>query len=126
MSDLADLRKDYSLAGLSEKDLTRDPFRQFDRWYQEAGAARLPEPNAMVLATVSRDGRPSLRAVLLKDVDGRGFVFYTNYESRKGRELVVNPRATLLFPWFELERQVIIEGSVTRVPRWNASSALHG
>jgi pyridoxamine 5'-phosphate oxidase len=114
MSDLADLRKDYSLAGLSEKDLARDPFRQFDRWYQEAGAARLPEPNAMVLATVARDGHPSLRTVLLKDVDGRGFVFYTNYESRK-RD--ANPRATLLFPWLELERQVIVEGSVTRIPR---------
>jgi len=117
MSDLAELRKDYSLAGLSKKDLARDPFRQFDRWYQEAEAARLPEPNAMVLATVARDGRPSLRTVLLKDVDGRGFVFYTNYESRKGRELDGNPRATLLFPWLELERQVIIEGTVTRVPR---------
>jgi len=117
MSDLAELRKDYSLAGLSKKDLAHDPFRQFDRWYQEAEAARLPEPNAMVLATVARDGRPSLRTVLLKDVDGRGFVFYTNYESRKGRELDGNPRATLLFPWLELERQVIIEGTVTRVPR---------
>ena len=117
MSDLAELRKDYSLAGLSKKDLARDPFRQFDRWYQEAEAARLPEPNAMVLATVARDGRPSLRTVLIKDVDGRGFVFYTNYESRKGRELDGNPRATLLFPWLELERQVIIEGTVTRVPR---------
>ena len=117
MSDLAELRKDYSLAGLSKKDLARDPFRQFDRWYQEAEAARLPEPNAMVLATVARDGRPSLRTVLLKDVDGRGFVFYTNYESRKGRELDGNPHATLLFPWLELERQVIIEGTVTRIPR---------
>ena len=125
ISNPADLRKDYSLAGLSEKDLTRDPFRQFDRWYQEAGAARLPEPNAMVLATVARDGRPSLQTVLLKDVDGRGFVFYTNYESRKGRELGVNPRATLLFPWFELERQVIIEGSVTRVPREEAEAYFH-
>jgi pyridoxamine 5'-phosphate oxidase len=117
MSDLAELRKDYSLTGLSKKDLASDPFRQFDRWYQEAEAARLPESNAMVLATVARDGRPSLRTVLLKDVDGRGFVFYTNYESRKGRELDGNPRATLLFPWLELERQVIIEGTVTRVPR---------
>lgn len=122
MSDLADHRKDYSLAGLSKKDLSRDPFRQFDRWYQEAEAARLAEPNAMVLATVARDGRPSLRTVLLKDVDGRGFVFYTNYESRKGRELDGNPRATLLFPWLELERQVIIEGSVTRVPREEAEA----
>jgi pyridoxamine 5'-phosphate oxidase len=117
MTDLADHRRDYSLAGLTKKDLARDPFRQFDRWYQEAEAARLSEPNAMVLATVARDGRPSLRTVLLKGVDGRGFVFYTNYESRKGHELDGNPRATLLFPWLELERQVIIEGSVTQVPR---------
>ena len=84
---LADLRKDYSLAGLSEKDLARDPFRQFDRWYQEAGAARLAEPNAMVLATAARDGRPSLRTVLLKGEDGRGFVFYTNYESKSLAEI---------------------------------------
>jgi pyridoxamine 5'-phosphate oxidase len=117
MTDLADHRRDYSLAGLTKKDLACDPFRQFDRWYQEAEAARLAEPNAMVLATVALDGRPSLRTVLLKGVDGRGFVFYTNYESRKGHELDGNPRATLLFPWLELERQVIIEGLVARVPR---------
>jgi pyridoxamine 5'-phosphate oxidase len=125
MSDLADHRKDYSLAGLSKKDLTRDPFRQFERWYQEAEAARLPEPNAMVLATATRDGRPSLHTVLLKGVDGRGFVFYTNDESRKGRELDGNPHATLLFPWFELERQVIAEGSVTKVPREESETYFH-
>ncbi len=92
---LADLRKDYSLAGLTEKDLARDPFRQFDKWFQEAEAAKLVEPNALSLATTSRDGRPSVRTVLLKAVDGRGFVFYTNYESRKGRELESVPRASL-------------------------------
>ena len=125
MSNLVNLSKDYSLGGLSERDLARDPFRQFDLWYQEAGAARLPEPNAMVLATAARDGCPSLRTVLLKGVDGRGFVFYTNYESRKGRELDGNPRATLLFPWFALERQVIVEGSVTRVPREESEAYFH-
>ncbi len=114
---LADLRKDYCLAGLAEKDLARDPFRQFEKWFQEAEAAKLTEPNAMTLATVSRDGVPSARTVLLKGVDGRGFVFYTNYESRKGRELESNPRATLVFPWIALERQVTIEGTVAKVSR---------
>ena len=114
---LADLRKDYSLAGLLEKDLARDPFRQFDKWFQEAEAAKLTEPNAMTLATASRDGRPSARTVLLKAVDGRGFVFFTNYESQKGRELGENARASLLFPWIALERQVIVEGAITKVSR---------
>ena len=114
---LADLRKDYSLAGLSEKDLARDPFRQFEKWFQEAEAAKLVEPNAMTLATTSADGRPSARTVLLKGVDGRGFVFYTNYESHKGRDLAANARAALVFPWVALERQVIVEGAVTRVSR---------
>ena len=109
--------KEYSLAGLSEKDLARDPFRQFEKWFQEAEAAKIHEPNAAVLATAARDGRPSARMVLLKAFDGRGFVFYTNYESRKGRELDANPRAAYLFPWVALERQVIVEGSVAKVAR---------
>ena len=107
---LADLRKDYSLAGLAEKDLARNPFRQFEKWFEEALAAKLPEPNAMVLSTADRSGRPSSRTVLLRGVDGRGFVFYTNYEGRKGRELEVNPRASLVFPWIAMERQVIVRG----------------
>ena len=122
---LADLRKDYSLAGLAEKDLAKDPFRQFERWFQEAEAAKIPEPNAMVLATANREGRPSARAVLLKGLDGRGFVFYSNHESRKGRELDVNPHATLLFPWFALERQVIVEGAVTKVAREESEAYFH-
>lgn len=122
---LADLRKDYSLAGLAEKDLARDPFRQFEKWFQEAEAAKLVEPNAMTLATVSREGAPSARTVLLKGVDGRGFVFYSNYESRKGRELAGVPRATLLFPWIALERQVIVEGTVTRVSREESEAYFH-
>jgi pyridoxamine 5'-phosphate oxidase len=126
MSSLyADLRRDYALAGLSEKDLVRDPFRQFEKWFAEAEAAKLPDPNAMVLATAGRDGRPSARTVLLKGLDGRGFVFYTNYESRKGRELEANPRATLLFPWNALERQVIVEGSVVRVAREESETYFH-
>ncbi len=120
MAHLSDLRKDYDLAGLGEKDLARDPFRQFERWFQEAEAARVVEPNAMVLATAGRDGKPSLRSVLLKGFDGRGFTFYTNGESRKGRELEANPRAALLFPWYALERQVIVEGPVTRLAREEA------
>ena len=122
---LADLRKDYSLAGLLEKDLARDPFRQFDKWFQEAEAAKIPEPNAMVCSLAGADGRPSSRIVLLKGVDGRGFVFYTNYDSRKGRELAANPRASLLFPWIAMERQVIIEGSVTRLSREESAAYFH-
>jgi len=122
---LADLRKDYALAGLAEKDLAKDPFRQFEKWFQEAEAAKIPEPNAMVLATANREGRPSARTVLLKGLDGRGFVFYSNYESRKGRELDANPRATLLFPWVPLERQVIVEGAVTKVAREESEAYFH-
>ena len=122
---LADLRKEYSLAGLAEADLAREPFRQFEKWFQEAEAAKLPEPNAMLLATADADGRPSARTVLLKGLDGRGFVFYTNYESRKGRELADNARAALLFPWISLERQVIVEGPITRVSREEADAYFH-
>ena len=122
---LADLRKDYTLAGLTEKDLARDPFRQFEKWFQEAEASKLVEPNAMIVASATRDGRPSARTMLLKAVDGRGFVFYTNYESRKGRELDANPRVTLVFPWFAFERQVIVEGPVAKVPREEAEAYFH-
>lgn len=122
---LADLRKDYSLAGLAEKDLAKDPFRQFEKWFQEAEAAKLTEPNAMTLATATREGRPSARTVLLKGLDGRGFVFYSNYESRKGREIATNPQATLLFPWIALERQVIVEGTLTKVAREESEAYFH-
>jgi pyridoxamine 5'-phosphate oxidase len=125
MSAYADLRRDYSLAGLSENDLARDPFRQFEKWFQEAEAAKIPEPNAMVVATVSREARPSTRTMLLKGFDGRGFVFYTNLESRKGRDLAAHPRASLLFPWIALERQVIAEGTVTSVAREEAEAYFH-
>lgn len=125
MSSYADLRKDYTLAGLLEKNLARDPFRQFEKWFQEAEAAKIAEPNAFVLATSSRDGRPSTRVVLLKGLDGRGFVFYSNYESRKGRELEANPRASLTFPWFAMERQVIVEGTVARLAREESEAYFH-
>ena len=122
---LAELRKDYCLAGLVESDLARDPYRQFEKWFQEAEAAKIPEPNAMTLATATPDGRPSARTILLKGLDGRGFVYFSNYESRKGRELAMNPRATLLFPWVALERQVIVEGPVAKVPREESETYFH-
>ena len=122
---LADLRKEYSLAGLSEKDLARDPFRQFEKWFQEAEAAKIHEPNAGVLSTAGKDGRPSARMVLLKAIDGRGFVFFTNYDSRKGRELEANPRASYLFPWVALERQVIVEGAVSKVAKEESEAYFH-
>ena len=122
---LADLRKDYTLAGLNEKDLARDPYRQFEKWFQEAEAAKIAEPNAMTLCTSTREGRPSGRSILLKGIDGRGFVFFSNYESRKGRELHENPNATLVFPWFALERQVIVAGTVTKVPREESEAYFH-
>jgi len=102
-------------AGLSESDAERDPFRQFQRWFDDALAARLPLPNAMTLATVTAAGTPAARIVLLKGVEDGGFVFYTNYGSRKGRELAARPAACLVFQWSELERQVRIEGSVQQV-----------
>ncbi len=119
---LADLRREYSRAGLCKRDLAPDPFQQFQRWLAEALAAEIPEPNAMVLATVAPDGQPATRTVLLKGVDQRGFSFFTNYASRKGRELAAHPRAALTFPWHALERQVNIEGLVTRLPRAEAEA----
>jgi pyridoxamine 5'-phosphate oxidase len=112
---MADLRKEYMLRGLSEGDLDADPVAQFRSWFDAAVAAGLPEPNAMALATATADGRPSVRMVLLKGFDAAGFVFYSNYESRKGRELEENPWAALVLFWVELERQVRIEGRVERV-----------
>jgi pyridoxamine 5'-phosphate oxidase len=112
---IADIRKEYMRAGLVEKDAAADPFKQFDRWFHDALQAELPLPNAMTLATATAAGRPSARAVLLKGVDAGGFVFYTNYQSRKARELAENPHASLMFLWAELERQVRIEGTVEKV-----------
>ena len=111
---IADLRTDYMRETLDERDVAPDPFRQFEHWFDEAVKAQVPEPNAMTLATAGADGRPSARIVLLKGFDERGFVFFTNYASRKGRELAARPRAALLFFWAELERQVRIEGLVDR------------
>lgn len=112
---IADLRKDYSRASLSETDVNPDPIAQFSKWFDEAIAAQVPEANAMTVSTATAEGRPSSRILLIKDVDQRGFTFFTNYESRKGRELDSNPFASLLFYWIELERQVRIEGRVERI-----------
>ncbi len=113
--NIADLRQEYMRAGLSEADAHADPFVQFERWFKDALAANLPLANAMTLATVTRDGAPDARAVLLKGVDHGGFVFYTNYDSRKARQLAARPLACLVFLWTPLERQVRIEGPVDKV-----------
>src|SRR5215475_626617 len=136
---IADLRKEYNLTGLRRADLEADPIVQFNRWFEQATGARAsgrirklcvsvyksfltffgaetPDVNAMTLATSDREGRPSARVVLLKGVDSRGFIFFTNYESRKGRELEANPNAALVFYWSGQERQVCVAGEVTRLP----------
>jgi pyridoxamine 5'-phosphate oxidase len=114
MSSVADLRKDYILESLSEKDVKSHPITQFSAWWQEALNAEIDEINAMTLATASPDGVPSARIVLLKGFDEEGFVFFTNYNSHKGRDLVENPRACLVFFWKELERQIRITGLVQK------------
>lgn len=113
--NIADLRQEYMRAGLTESQADADPVRQFERWFEDALRARLPLPNAMSLATVTAAGAPSARIVLLKGIDRGGFVFYTNYLSRKGRELERRASACLLFLWSELERQVRIDGAVEKV-----------
>jgi pyridoxamine 5'-phosphate oxidase len=115
VDDVAALRREYVRGGLSEQDLLDDPIAQFSAWFEIAIAAGVPEPNAMTLATADATGRPSARTVLLKGFDARGFVFYTNYSSRKGRDLAENPRAALVFRWETLERQVVIAGDAVRV-----------
>lgn len=115
MDDLAALRKSYERAELDESASAAEPWQQFSTWMNEAMAAQVPEPNAMTLATVGADGRPSTRIVLIKGLDARGIVWYTNYESRKGRELAHNALAALQFHWVELERVVRVEGRVEKV-----------
>ena len=112
--NLAALRREYGAHGLDTPDLEPDPVEMFRRWLHDAVRAGIHEPNAMVVATVSAEGRPSARMVLLKGLD-EGFVFYTNYDSRKGREVAANPELALLFPWHDLQRQVRVEGSASRV-----------
>ena len=112
---ISNLRSEYGRTELSERDAAADPIEQFARWFDDATAAGARDVNAMSLATASADGRPSNRIVLLKEFDASGFVFYTNYHSRKGRELMVNPLVCALFFWVELERQVRIEGSTSLI-----------
>ena len=115
MDHVARLRKEYTRAGLKESDAASDPIEQFRSWFDGALAADLHEPNAMTLATATPEGRPSARIVLLKGFDERGFVFYTSYEGRKSEEIDANPLCALVFYWGELERQVRVEGSVSRI-----------
>ncbi len=114
-ADLAALRREYGDRGLDTPDLAPDPIEMFGRWFDDTVAAGLHEPNAMVVTTVSGEGRPSTRLVLLKGIDERGFVFYTNYGSRKAQDIEANPAVSLLFPWHDLQRQVRVEGTASRV-----------
>ena len=125
MTNIADLRKSYERAELDERASDANPLKQFERWFQEALEAQLPEPNAMTLATGGADGRPSTRVVLIKGHDARGIVWYTNYNSRKGRELAANPFAALQFHWVELERVVRIEGRVEKVSEEESDAYFH-
>jgi pyridoxamine 5'-phosphate oxidase len=120
-----DLRKEHRRSSLTENDLAPDPFRQFASWFDEATEKGVPESNAMTLATATPDGRPSARVVLLRGADERGFTFFTNYESRKARELEANPFAAVVFFWHDLERQVRIEGQVERVSSEESDRYFH-
>ena len=124
-TSIADLRKSYELAELDEEASQASPFLQFDQWLEEAITAKVPEPNAMTLATVGHDLRPSIRVVLIKGFDERGPVWYTNYDSRKGRELAGNPYAALQFHWVELERTVRIEGLVEKISAEESDAYFH-
>ncbi len=119
---VANLRQNYTLSGLNETEVDPNPVQQFALWFQQAVDAQLLEPNAMTLATVDANSQPSARIVLLKNFDERGFVFFTNYDSLKGRQLAENPQAALVFWWGELERQVRIEGSVEKVSNSESDS----
>lgn len=113
---IAELRQEYAMGALNEAEVDPDPLLQFQRWFSEAVAAQLPEPNAMTLATADRTGRPYARVMLLKGCDADGFVFFTNYRSDKGRQLAESPHVALVFLWLELERQIRIEGAVSPIP----------
>lgn len=122
---VADLRQNYTFTDLLETEVDSDPIKQFASWFEEALNADLLEPNAMTLATASGDGKPSARIVLLKGYDERGFVFYTNYESTKGRQLIANPQAALVFLWDKLERQIRIEGKVAKIDGEESDNYFH-
>ena len=124
-SSIADLRQNYTLAGLDKTDVDAEPIKQFELWFQQALDADLIEPNAMTLATATADGKPTARIVLLKGVSDRGFVFYTNYESQKGQQLIANPHAALVFLWHKLERQIRIEGRVEKLSSEESAEYFH-
>jgi pyridoxamine 5'-phosphate oxidase len=124
-TSIADLRREYTCEGLREADARTNPFEQFKHWFNQAIAAQLPEPNAMTIATATVEGKPSARMVLLKDYDERGFVFYTNYTSQKGRQLSENPWGAIVFWWAQLERQVRIEGRVEKVAPEESDAYFH-
>ncbi len=121
----ADLRREYALGGLAEADLTPDPFSMFRRWYHDATAAAVYEPNAMVVSSATTGGQPSSRLVLLKGFSEEGWVFFTNLGSRKGTELTANPRVSLLFPWHPLERQVRVDGTAVVLGRDEVAAYFH-
>jgi pyridoxamine 5'-phosphate oxidase len=125
MSKISDLRKEYMRESLNEDDVDHDPFQQFGKWWTEALETGVEEANAMTLATATREGMPTARIVLLKGYDRNGFVFFTNYESRKGQELLENPKACLLFFWSTLERQVRIEGVCEKVSEEESDNYFH-
>lgn len=123
--DIKNIRSEYLAASLSETDTNADPIKQFDKWFNEALKAEVAEPTAMTLATATSDGRPSARIVLLKGFNDDGFVFYTNYLSRKGKEIAKNPLGSLLFFWIGLERQVRIEGTIEKISREESEQYFH-
>ena len=114
--NVSQMRSEYGIGALRREDLSKDPFEQFARWIEEACRSEIVEPNALSLATVAADGRPTLRTVLLKSFDARGFVFFTNLESRKARQISENPNVSMLFPWLALQRQVSVNGTAERIP----------
>ena len=124
-SSIADLRQNYTRAGLSEAEINSDAIEQFKTWFEQARNADLIEPNAMTIATATPEGKPTARIVLLKGVSDRGFVFYTNYESQKGQQLIANPYAALVFLWDKLERQVRIEGEVEKLSTSESAEYFH-
>jgi pyridoxamine 5'-phosphate oxidase len=125
MIDPRDMRTEYGKGHLDDSSTLPEPIAQFGKWLEEAIAAKVPEPNSMIVATADAGGRPSARVMLLKGFDARGFVFYTNYDSRKGHDLDANPRAALVFFWEKLERQVRVEGSIARVSRQESGEYFH-
>lgn len=124
-ADVASLRNEYAKMELDEKSCDKSPFKQFEKWFDEAVKADILEPNAMVLSTATIEGAPSQRTVLLKGFDEKGFTFYTNYGSRKGKEIAENPQVSILFPWYSLERQIIISGTIEKTSREISEKYFH-